>query len=65
MAIFVICSQGCRLRSNPGLKLANAFGVKLANAFGVKHHGFRNNSPTADLYPSHRDANIAEAIGLN
>ena len=22
-----LCSQGCRWRSNPGLKLANAFGV--------------------------------------
>jgi hypothetical protein len=39
-------TQGCRLRSNPGLELANAFGVsdiavvveasaELANAFGV------------------------------
>jgi len=27
---YSLCSQGCRWRSNPGLKLANAFGV-LAN----------------------------------
>ena len=37
--IFQSFTQGCRLRSNPGLKLANAFGVnpglKLANACGV------------------------------
>jgi hypothetical protein len=25
--MFVMGSQGCRLRSNPGLELANAFGV--------------------------------------
>jgi len=35
-------TQGCRLRSNPGLELANAFGVnpglELANAFGVSGH---------------------------
>jgi len=34
-----LVTQGCRLRSNPGLEFANAFGVnpglELANAFGV------------------------------
>jgi hypothetical protein len=30
----VMLTQGCRCRSNPGLKLANAFGV-IANVFGV------------------------------
>ncbi|HKS10229.1 MAG TPA: hypothetical protein VJS13_11825, partial [Pyrinomonadaceae bacterium] len=28
---FLICSQGSRERSNPGLKLANAFGVAAPN----------------------------------
>jgi hypothetical protein len=26
---FIFDPQGCRFRSNPGLKLANAFGVKI------------------------------------
>ncbi|HVI70658.1 MAG TPA: hypothetical protein VM656_04125, partial [Pyrinomonadaceae bacterium] len=39
-------TQGCRWRSNPGLKLANAFGVtnpglELANAFGVTNPGLK------------------------
>jgi predicted outer membrane lipoprotein len=44
----IMFTQGCRLRSNPGLELANAFGVYragfrriLANAFGVYRVGFR------------------------
>jgi hypothetical protein len=34
---FIFDPQGCRFRSNPGLKLANAFGVFVPN-FKLMHY---------------------------
>src|SRR6185295_1663224 len=48
----IMFTQGCRLRSNPGLELANAFGVYragvpriLANACGVIAQGSAGSRP--------------------
>jgi hypothetical protein len=34
--LFGDCTQGCRSRSNPGLKLANAFGVVTQSNFFLR-----------------------------
>ena len=48
-----LISQGCRWRSNPGLKLANAFGVnKSASAFGVVELTSCGNFTKTAKYPA-------------
>ena len=43
-----VLTQGCRVRSNPGLELANAFGVKATSEFSLNH--CLRQSPALDFH---------------